>query len=461
MIKIIETEKNKPLIIYSDFMFRIAKTTQTKIIWRCLVKTCSSAAHSPLDFKNNTHLFRLITSHNHNSDLSKTNSKIKLFEMKRLILKTHCSVRFAIHTILRGCNIDIIEAVGPIDNLGKMLRRLRKNSINPKPYAYPTIKLSTDITTTHTKNLFYQYGPDQYRNLEHFDDFLIFSTDFQLQNLVENNIWSIDGTFQVVPSPWYQLYTISYVFNNRVFPAIFCILKNKRKETYDNLLNIIVQLKPDLNPRLIKTDFEISAINAFQNKFKNSIISGCQFHLGQCFIRKLKDINLFYEYKSNNNLKKFVKALQTLSFVKSNHIIETYNELKNDDMFPSQLNELYEYFFSNFICSTSARFKVETWNFMEYYSLEIPKTNNAIEGWHNTFKNTFGTSRFSFELLIYKLKEEEEVIRQKKIRIDIGERFRRKRKYVRIENNINNYIINVERKWGKVYCFGLVDLLFY
>ncbi len=51
-------------------------------------------------------------------------------------------------------------------------------------------------------------------------------------------------------------------------------------------------------PQIIKTDFEAAFINALKHHFPSKIISGCQFHLGQALIRKLKDFKIFNNYKT-------------------------------------------------------------------------------------------------------------------------------------------------------------------
>jgi hypothetical protein len=122
---------------------------------------------------------------------------------------------------------------------------------------------------------------------------------------------------------------------------------------------------------------------------------------------------------------------------------------------------LYDYFYSTFINPQTLRFGPEIWSVINPFDISIPKTNNAIEGWHNTFKNTFGTSRYSFQLLIFKLKDEEEAVRQKKIRMDLNERHIRKKKYVEIEENLNNYIMGSSERFGYEYISNLVDILFY
>jgi hypothetical protein len=154
----------------------------------------------------------------------------------------------------------------------------------------------------------------------------------------------VDETFSAVPSPYRQLNTISFLVDHHVFPAVFGILKNKKEETNTYFFRILKQLNEDLNPGIIKPDFESAFINALRKSFERAEISGCQFHLGQNIIREIKDMKLYSEYLSNNNCKKHVKALMALSYVSKEKIIETFNDLKNSSDFPTKLTSLYNFF---------------------------------------------------------------------------------------------------------------------
>jgi hypothetical protein len=108
------------------------------------------------------------------------------------------------------------------------------------------------------------------------------------------------------------------------------------------------------------------------------------------------------------------------------------------------------------------RYPISFWHYGNYIDENIPRTNNAIEGWNSTFKNTFGTSRYSLHLLIEKLKCEEDAIRIKAIRQENGDIIRRKRKFIRIEQQINDFLRNNnERNFGVVFVLGLVQYLTY
>jgi hypothetical protein len=102
-----------------------------------------------------------------------------------------------------------------------------------------------------------------------------------------------------------------------------------------------------LDPAYIVSDFELAAINAANEVFLDVRVSGCQFYLGQALQRKVKELELLQLYKTYNNVKKHVRALITLLYT---------------------------------------RFPLELWNVSDNRIDSIPRTNNAIEGWHNVFK---------------------------------------------------------------------------
>ena len=110
------------------------------------------------------------------------------------------------------------------------------------------------------------------------------------------------------------------------------------------MLNVLIELGGSLNPEMIKTDFELGSINAFRNIFPNVRISGCLFHLGQSIQRKVAKMGLKSLYKTDRRVKKFVRFLSSLSFVREDKVIETFNDLKNCEDFPIKLTELYDYF---------------------------------------------------------------------------------------------------------------------
>lgn len=97
-------------------------------------------------------------------------------------------------------------------------------------------------------------------------------------------------------------------------------------------------MKGQGSPIVIKSDFERASINAVSFIFPDARISGCLFHFGQNIQRQLQIRGLIRAYKTDLNIKKYVKALLSHSFVRFDKVVDTFNELKNSFDFPSELS---------------------------------------------------------------------------------------------------------------------------
>lgn len=460
---IIKSNKGTDMFVYNNYIYNIGRIGINRILWRCVKSACRGTAYTMLNYKDNLRDFHVEREHDHEPSTNEILKKKYLNEMKNTMMLTNGAPRNIVSTVLRGCDASTLQCVGKRETIYKNLRNYRRSVINPKPYIYDVIKIGDVLSRTHTNQIFYRFGPDNLNGLEFCSDILIFYSHLQIENLKRNDVWSVDGTFQVVPKPWFQLFTISYLSNNQVVPSIFVILKNKKQSTYERMYNILKSFNSDLAPATVISDFEYSSIKAITNSFTDVKLRCCQFHLGQSIIRKTKELNLYIDYLNNATTKKFIRSLIGLSYVQANHTRQTFFDLKNHSDFPTTLNSIYDYFYNNYIgdVNTIVRFPMPTWHLGCSFDANIPKTNNGIEGWHNAFKNTFGTSIYSFELLIAKLKDEEETVRQKVIRIGLGEQQIRKKKYVLMEDDLNLFLRNTNTSYGTAFVFALITKLFY
>jgi len=71
----------------------------------------------------------------------------------------------------------------------------------------------------------------------------------------------------VAPPLFSQIYVILEKYMNGVHPLLYALLPDKKKQTYEQLLQIIINIKPGLKPISIACDFEQAAFKAFQNIF--------------------------------------------------------------------------------------------------------------------------------------------------------------------------------------------------
>lgn len=103
----------------------------------------------------------------------------------------------------------------------------------------------------------FRYGPGNYGTLDVSEDILLLFLDFASEKLLQNNIWCVDKTFSVIPAIYVQLHTTSCIKEHLVFPFVFAVLKNKKKETYKKLHDLVCSLIGNVSPMIIKTGFKM------------------------------------------------------------------------------------------------------------------------------------------------------------------------------------------------------------
>ena len=67
--------------------------------------------------------------------------------------------------------------------------------------------------------------------------------------VLEKDLLFGDGTFDVVPSLFYQLYTIHGQVGTNFPPAVYFLLPNKTARTYAKMITILKELAPDCDPK--------------------------------------------------------------------------------------------------------------------------------------------------------------------------------------------------------------------
>ena len=143
-------------------------------------------------------------------------------------------------------------------------------------------------------------------------------------------------------------------------------------------------------------DFEKAFHQALEDVFGENVnIKGCFFHLSQSIWWSIQEQNLAQMYKEYEELRLKMKMLAALVFVPLN-LVPHYFEVLSDDI-PAVLEPLYNYFEDNYLGRPARHgqrrepdFAIEMWSMYERAELGLPRTNNAVEGWHRAFQNTVG-----------------------------------------------------------------------
>ena len=96
---------------------------------------------------------------------------------------------------------------------------------------------------------------------------ILFATDEGINLLKTSDHWFADGTFSVIPSVFFQVYTIHDIFHGRVVPCACALLPNKTRPTYDHLFR---EVATHLNGHVttdIFFDYDKAAMNSATNIF--------------------------------------------------------------------------------------------------------------------------------------------------------------------------------------------------
>ena len=131
-----------------------------------------------------------------------------------------------------------------------------------------------------------------------------------------------------------QLYTIHSFVDGVWTPGVYALLSSKQKETYEDLLGLVVELiEVELNktplPNYVLSDFELSFTKAVKKLFPNTQIFGCSFHLDQMMRRRVQkhgsQSNL--SQAKNVNLRSDLHSLTALAFVPVADVSDNFNDL--------------------------------------------------------------------------------------------------------------------------------------
>jgi hypothetical protein len=301
-------------------------------------------------------------------------------------------------------------------NIKRGIRRIRATAGGNLviPHRREDINLPEHFTVTNKDEpfLFHDSGPNT-------DRFLIFTTTENLEFLQYCDTWLIDGTFKSAPVLFRQLFVIHGQRGNSTFPLVYMLLPKKDTSTYQTALKELVQRYPGLAPRVIMSDFELAAINAFHDSFPLAEMKGCFFHFSQAIFRQIQqDPVLLNKYSDDSEFSLKLRYLKALAFIQPDNVIDTFELIMEDDFYQRNeevLHEFITYFESTWLgpwnrrktFRIAPRYAVTHWNCHHSVLEGLPKTNNGAEGFHNGFMHLLGACHPTIYKLITGLKDQQ------------------------------------------------------
>lgn len=240
---------------------------------------------------------------------------------------------------------------------------------------------------------------------------IVFCTETNLKFLCECTTLYMDGTFSYCTKYFLQLFTIHGLRNGHYIPLVFCLLRDKKEDTYKKLFRKLIDTCKDKNwnllPEQIVIDFEIGIHNATRLIWSEARLIGCRFHLSQAWWRKIQNLGLSSEYKNKeSDIGKWLRYCFGIMFldpdlVSDFFVFELMEEKPNDE----RLCAFADYLVENYI-SEEARFPPNIW---AEASASIHRTTNACESFHSHLNSSFYNahpSLFVFVEVLLRIQEE-------------------------------------------------------
>ena len=336
-------------------------------------------------------IVKRINEHTHAADIGRPEALKVRQSIKRRAAENEETAQQIITQELRGCSEQAAVKLPAINTIRRGIRRYRQVLGNPPaiPQNRGDIVLPERYTQTEANEPFLMFdsGPDD-------DRILMFSTNGNLRTLQEANDWFCDGTFKVVPTVFFQLFTIHALINNHMIPCVYALLPNKQSATYVKLLRKLRELNPQLQPLTVMIDFELASRNALAEVFPGATIQGCFYHLSQAVYRKVQSVGLQNGYQNDANLSLHIRMLTALAFVPVDDVLD-YFEVLTDAM-PQEAEPIVDYFEDTYIGRRVRRGRRQPliplafWNVTDRLEGGLPRTNNHVEGWHRRMQANVG-----------------------------------------------------------------------
>ncbi|XP_018497352.1 uncharacterized protein LOC108865132 [Galendromus occidentalis] len=371
------TQRGKRLLFSEGFGYCLDRATTDKTIWRCLREKSGHCKGRIWKYPDGRVLPR--NEHNHYPDSTDYERRKVLENIRRA---SKCSFGTSAQLVaeqVESMPAGIATSSPPIPQLKRLVRRTRAAETHACPPILEDLVIPSDQQLDHEGKKFLQYdnGP-QAEN----DRVIIFASDRGLQILASSDIWYMDGTFEVAPRLFYQLYTINVTQHDCFINTVYCLLTDKRQLTCKELLNVIREEVPALNVRVAIADFEIAFIKAFTDVFPAIQLRGCYFHFCQAIWRKIQKFPIVRKaYVENSDFALNVKMLIALAFVPLQSVLEYYGCLISSEFYrvnSNKLEGLLLYFERTWLGLNSfgqwreATFNLSLWNLMKVFCTIFP-----------------------------------------------------------------------------------------
>jgi len=241
-----KSTRGQPTVIYHGFEYiKDRDNVNGTVAWRCQFYK-SMKCKTRLVTLDDRVISEKQLEHTHSGNKSKSMARKAVGEMKSAMSDMTVTPSSSQANVSVGLEDRVLQALPKRRTLSRSLQRYRSKVVqadnrgNPLP-ALPS-DLHFDIPNQFADMILYDSGPGD-------DRIIIIGCNQLLDGLARADVWLADGTFKVVPSVFFQLYSIHFNFSDGLNPAaIYCLLPCKTENTYNRALAEIHRLIPSAAP---------------------------------------------------------------------------------------------------------------------------------------------------------------------------------------------------------------------
>ncbi|RNA16711.1 hypothetical protein BpHYR1_006808 [Brachionus plicatilis] len=256
-----KTTKNMPRLIFHDYEFVIDKSHKNKIYWKCvhIKPLCKARIHTNLSYE----IVKIVNiEHIHEPPIDDIAAKNVRVDIKKRASETSENPRKLISDCLTKLPLSSAPLISSIRGLTQMVQRERQkaNNFGREAKSREEVNLNIEYRVTHTGEnfvLFDSGSVDQQR-------IIIFGTTKNLELLNSESTWFIDGTFDISPDVFTQLFTFNIIKGGKNLPLVYALLPNKEQSSYERVF-MFISKNVSNKPEFIVSDFEQAILNCVTN----------------------------------------------------------------------------------------------------------------------------------------------------------------------------------------------------
>ena len=182
-------------------------------------------------------------------------------------------------------------------------------------------------------------------------------------------------------------------------PLAYFLLPNKKEATYEKAFKLLKraakQFKIKIDPPIVLTDFEAAEIKAVASVFPDASRRGCYFHLAKNMWKHIQKLGLANSYAKSVKCQMAFRQTEALAFLDPQEVDQGLAAIRASA--PNTMKPFFDYFEKTYVLGKmkssgrrgKPRFAPEFWSVKSSTENDMPRTSNAVEGWHNKFGGLF------------------------------------------------------------------------